>query len=100
MMQRLFLIGLAGMAVTIMLPCMAAYARAQDCYQCAVPGGEIEGYVVNAQGQPVSRATVYGVRELEKQVLPTAETDKNGFFRLTGRLDIMLHPSGYASKNF
>ena len=83
MTQRLFFIGLAGIAVTIGLICATKDARAQDCYQCAVPGGEIQGYVFNSQGHPVSGATVYGVRDLDKQVQPTAETDKNGFFRLT-----------------
>ena len=84
MTQRQFLVGLAGIAVTIGLIYTVNYGRAQDCYQCAVPGGDIEGYVFNAKGRPVSRAIVYAIRDnFEKGVVPSAETDENGFFRLT-----------------
>jgi hypothetical protein len=84
MTQRLFLIYLAGIAVTLGLIYAAKDVRAQDCYHCAVAGGDIEGHVFNAQGQPVRRAIVYALKQdFEKGVVPSAETDKNGFFRLT-----------------
>lgn len=47
--------------------------------------GAIEGRVLDAEGQPVSRATVYVDRyDLEKWIRPSVRTDQQGVFLIKG----------------
>ena len=79
-MKRLFSLMVFGLVVII----GGFYNnQAQDYYSRDVPTGEIEGRVLNAQGQPVSGATVYALENrFLRGGIPSEETDTNGFFNL------------------
>lgn len=86
MMRRQFFVNLitAGTIITInLLYAVTGAGQTHEVYRNGVPGGEIEGYVFDEQGQPVSEATVYALRHnIEKGMIPLAETNENGFFSL------------------
>lgn len=87
-LERLWIIGigvstgcwLAGIAGFCLL---ASASQAQDCQGCVVRAGAITGRVINPSGYPVLGATVYAVKyNFEKGIVPTARTNKKGFFRM------------------
>lgn len=101
-MQRLLLSNLVGLLIiTSAIYTPRNINQAQECYECAAPGGEIQGYVVDAQGQPVSEAIVHASMDnLEKGLIPSTETDEKGFYSLVVRTGAYTVYSGKKSAGY
>ena len=89
MVRRLLLVGIITLAMIVIIGGRNAVTDAnehQDCQPCSQQAGDIEGRVLDAEGQPVFEANVRAIRKdynLDKEPIPFAETDEDGFFRIT-----------------
>lgn len=85
MKQKFLMTFVMAMAIANVPIVWVSFARSQHGHHNALQSGTIEGQVLNLEGQPVSRATVYVDKDnSERGSVFTARTDKNGLFTLTG----------------
>ena len=100
-MWKLLSVIVTGIALSLCFPGTTYVAVAQGCDVCAQSAGKITGRVLTAEGAPVSRANVYAVRHnFESGVIPTTQTNSNGYFNLIVPAALYTVYSGKISEGY